>query len=97
LVGIKKTPVVIGTLFWKPFDVRFQGLLEKLKAHREQLQDEITICSYREAHNAERLAAEERRTAAVKIEAAITAAENAQKASVEQSRVQEERYKGMIS
>ncbi|MCJ1398403.1 hypothetical protein MMC11_001601 [Xylographa trunciseda] len=36
--SIKRSPVVIGELFWKPFDVRFQGLLERMKFHKELIE-----------------------------------------------------------
>lgn len=40
-VEIKRTPVVIADLMWKPFDLRFQIVLEGIQFHQEIVRDEL--------------------------------------------------------
>lgn len=39
--GLKRTPVVIGDLLWKPFDVRFKEILEQMEYHKKTLMKEV--------------------------------------------------------
>ncbi|KAH6889829.1 hypothetical protein B0T10DRAFT_486893 [Thelonectria olida] len=38
---IKKTPIVIAELMWKPFNARFEGILESLDFHNKVLEEEL--------------------------------------------------------
>ena len=40
---IKRTPVVVGNLIWKPFDIRFHDLLEDMDHHREIVKTQLLI------------------------------------------------------
>uniref|UniRef100_A0A8H7MYR9 Uncharacterized protein n=1 Tax=Bionectria ochroleuca TaxID=29856 RepID=A0A8H7MYR9_BIOOC len=40
---IKRTPVVLGALLWKPFDIRFNSLIQKMDVHRENIDAEVRI------------------------------------------------------
>ncbi|CAH0017351.1 unnamed protein product [Clonostachys rhizophaga] len=40
---IKRTPVVLGALLWKPFDIRFNSLIQKMNVHRENIEAEVRI------------------------------------------------------
>lgn len=40
---LKRTPVVIGQLMWKPFNVRFSDLVEKLEHRHSTLFDELAV------------------------------------------------------
>ncbi|CAH0050260.1 unnamed protein product [Clonostachys solani] len=40
---IKRTPVVLGTLLWKPFDIRFNSLIQKMNVHKENIDAEVRI------------------------------------------------------
>lgn len=57
---VKHTPVVIGELFWKPFESRFQDLLEQLNFHRELVKDEFILAQFQQAEAARREELEER-------------------------------------
>lgn len=55
--GPKRRPFIFASLVWKPFDSRFQDLLEQLSYHRQLLRDEMVLAEYHCAENA-RLAGE---------------------------------------
>lgn len=40
---LKRSPVVIADLLWRPFDVRFQELLERMTFHQKVLEDELKL------------------------------------------------------
>ena len=42
---MKKASAVIAGLMWKPFDSRFQDLLQTMEEHRKLLFDELSILS----------------------------------------------------
>ncbi|KAK0649423.1 hypothetical protein B0T16DRAFT_410052 [Cercophora newfieldiana] len=42
---IKRTPQVIASLMWKPFDLRFQKILAYIKIHQEIVRDELQFAS----------------------------------------------------
>lgn len=42
---LKRTPLVVTSLMWKPFDVRFQDILEKIKLDQKIVQDELQFAS----------------------------------------------------
>lgn len=67
---LKRTPVVVGNLMWKPFDVRFHDLLEDMDHHREvvKLQLLMMVCDTQiefasKAERESHFAAAERHTA----------------------------------
>ena len=67
---LKRTPVVVGNLMWKPFDIRFHDLLEDMDHHREVVKIQLLImvreAQIESASKAEReshFAAAERQTA----------------------------------
>ncbi|KAK3998072.1 hypothetical protein QBC44DRAFT_375961 [Cladorrhinum sp. PSN332] len=39
----KRTPVVLGSLMWHPFDARFQDLLTKMNVHKHNVAEELRI------------------------------------------------------
>jgi len=43
MLGLKRTPVVIGQLLWKPFNVRFNNILDRLQLHQDALSDELIL------------------------------------------------------
>jgi small-conductance mechanosensitive channel len=43
LLGLKRTPMVLGSLLWQPFDVRFQELLDRMKTHKHNISEEIEV------------------------------------------------------
>lgn len=43
ILELKRTPVVIGQLMWKPFNVRFSDLVEKLEHRHSTLFDELAV------------------------------------------------------
>jgi hypothetical protein len=45
--ALRKTPVVIGTLLWQPFDVRFSNFLKRLDFHREVLRIEVDVLHFK--------------------------------------------------
>ncbi|KAL9121120.1 MAG: hypothetical protein Q9187_002326 [Circinaria calcarea] len=61
---VKRTPVVIGELFWKPFDSRFQDTLDKFEFHQELVKGEVTLSHYKLSQDAREAEAEERQEAA---------------------------------
>lgn len=65
ILGIKKTPIVIAELLWKPFDVRFQGLLEKFTFHRDVVKDELIILGFQRVSEEQRQQIKERRAASM--------------------------------
>ncbi|OCL06693.1 hypothetical protein AOQ84DRAFT_410359, partial [Glonium stellatum] len=68
--GQKATPLVVADLFWKPFDVRFTDLLEKMKWHRKVIKFEILLIQYEQAKEAiEKLTEEQMRAEEERLEA----------------------------
>ncbi|KAI0442752.1 hypothetical protein F4803DRAFT_550773 [Xylaria telfairii] len=51
---IKRTPVVVADLMWKPFDVRFQNFLEKIDFHQEVIRETLAF-SMQRSHTKETL------------------------------------------
>jgi hypothetical protein len=49
---------------WKPFDVRFGDIMDRMRHHRELISSELNIIAAQAANNAEAVAAEERLLAA---------------------------------
>ncbi|KAH7391025.1 hypothetical protein DE146DRAFT_634868 [Phaeosphaeria sp. MPI-PUGE-AT-0046c] len=45
---LKRSPVVIAELFWRPFDVRFQDLLDRMTFHQEVLDDELKLAGMKD-------------------------------------------------
>jgi hypothetical protein len=43
LSELRRTPVVITQLLWKPFSVRYDNFLKKLEFHRTVMEDEETL------------------------------------------------------
>lgn len=43
----KSRPVVVGTLLWQPFDIRFEYFLKRLELHNQVLSHEKTILQLR--------------------------------------------------
>jgi hypothetical protein len=60
---LRRTPIVIGQLLWRPFDVRFENFLGRLKFHRQVLQDEQNIIHLKTLVSSIELQAEERKQA----------------------------------
>ncbi|KAH7155898.1 hypothetical protein EDB81DRAFT_376066 [Dactylonectria macrodidyma] len=44
---LKRTPVVLGSLLWQPFDVKFQELLEKMEVHKHNITEEVRVWELR--------------------------------------------------
>lgn len=92
--------MIIASLLWKPYDVRFQDLLSQLKTHRTLLQDELQLAHYLatkaavEVEKDERVKALERRLAATE---AQSVAKRALKISEAIQRHQEKEYTSMFS
>lgn len=42
---LKRTPLVVTSLMWKPFDVRFQDILEKIKLDQKIVKEELQFAS----------------------------------------------------
>ncbi|KAI1762746.1 hypothetical protein GGR53DRAFT_467992 [Hypoxylon sp. FL1150] len=42
---LKRTSIVIGQLMWKPFDIRFSDLVEKLERRHQTLFDELAVAN----------------------------------------------------
>ncbi|KAI0451042.1 hypothetical protein F5B21DRAFT_507573 [Xylaria acuta] len=42
---IKRTPLVVADLMWKPFDLRFQTVLESINFHQKIVQKELEVSS----------------------------------------------------
>jgi hypothetical protein len=40
---LKRTPVVIAELLWRPFESRFQDIIERMKFHQAILKDELDL------------------------------------------------------
>ena len=40
---MKRTPIVWGNLLWQPFDVKFQGVLERMKTHQHNISEEVKV------------------------------------------------------
>lgn len=79
--GAKPVPLVVADLFWKPFEARFDELLEKLRLHQDMVKDEVTIATYmdmkRTSNEEKRLHAEDRlRAAETRLAAKQTQREN---------------------
>lgn len=55
---------MIGDLMWKPFNVRFGDILERMSHHRELVKSELGIITARASRDAEAAAVEERSLAA---------------------------------
>jgi hypothetical protein len=45
LSELKRTPVVVGDLLWRPFENRFQDILERMSFHQMVLKDELNLAS----------------------------------------------------
>ncbi|OCL08347.1 hypothetical protein AOQ84DRAFT_42671 [Glonium stellatum] len=58
--GLRKTPIVIGELLWKPFNVRFDEVLGRMAHHRDLVNSELDIIRAQAANDAEAAAAHER-------------------------------------
>lgn len=43
MLGLKRTPIVIGQLLWKPFNVRYNNILDRLQLHQDALSDELIL------------------------------------------------------
>jgi hypothetical protein len=43
VLELKRTPMVLGSLLWQPFDVRFKELLEKMQVHNHNISEEIKV------------------------------------------------------
>lgn len=63
MLGIKRTPVVVGQLFWQPFHVRFEYFSNRLRFHSDTLRDEMSIIQLREIASSSELQADEQRRA----------------------------------
>jgi hypothetical protein len=50
-LGPKSAPIVIASLMWKPFDLRFQSVLAKLKFQQKFLQEELKFATLGQAVN----------------------------------------------
>jgi hypothetical protein len=48
--GAKRKPLVVAGLFWKPFDARFEALLDDFRFHAYVLNSELLIAQLLEAH-----------------------------------------------
>ncbi|KAK4031405.1 hypothetical protein C8A01DRAFT_51500 [Parachaetomium inaequale] len=49
---IKRTPVVVASLMWKPFDARFQVALESIKLHADIVKEELQFSTMGELRSA---------------------------------------------
>ena len=59
--GLKRTPQVIATLFWQPFEVQFGGILTELKRNKQIFEDELLLADRVLANERAVAAAQERR------------------------------------
>ena len=48
--GAKRTPLIVPGLFWKPFDARFEYILDDLKFHTDLLNSELLLAKLLETH-----------------------------------------------
>ena len=47
---LRKTPAVIGSLLWTPFNTRFANILQRLDSHRGILKSEIDVLNLSTSH-----------------------------------------------
>jgi hypothetical protein len=94
-IGLRKTPAVIGDLMWKPFDVRFQSMLEQMKSRRESILYDLLIWNSKTSAEERQRAAEERQNASTERERVkeecMESAEERQLAQEERRLMAEER------
>jgi hypothetical protein len=72
---LKRTPLVVGELLWKPFDIRFQDILERLKFHQSVLRDELKwakLGNIQSTFEAEAQKADEGRQAAMQMKESMS-------------------------
>jgi hypothetical protein len=43
VLALKRTPIVIGQLLWKPFNIRYNNILDRLQLHQDALGDELIL------------------------------------------------------
>lgn len=43
MLGLKRTPIAIGRLLWKPFNVRYNNIQDRLQLHQDALGDELIL------------------------------------------------------
>jgi len=60
MAALRRTPAVIGQLFWHPFDVRFKNIEERFEFHRQNLRDKIGVLSLNQAVGHSQLLTNER-------------------------------------
>ena len=75
-VEAKKVPFVVTGLFWKPFDARFEDLLDDLRFHQDLVKSEMLLA---EMHDT-RKAREFNSTYLLEVQGRLRAAEKAQAA-----------------
>lgn len=83
---------------WRPFDARFQDLLERMAYHRKLVEGELTLVPAQATHDAEKAAVQERALAAEErshAEEARTKALVASSCTAEMKRLLEEEHRGM--
>jgi len=47
---LQRSPLVIGSLMWKPFDTRFQHIIDRLTFYQQLLKDEINLANLQETY-----------------------------------------------
>lgn len=62
--GDRRTPFIVADLFWKPFDARFQDLLQDFAFHEKLLKDELVVAQLQDVRTVMESIAEERLRAA---------------------------------
>ena len=67
IIELKRTPVIVADLLWRPFESRFQDVIERMKFHRAILKDELNLAMNKSIVS--KLDAEEKRAEAVRLEA----------------------------
>ncbi|PMD61239.1 uncharacterized protein K444DRAFT_611496 [Hyaloscypha bicolor E] len=44
---LKRTPMVLGSLLWQPFDVKFKELLERMEVHNHNISEEVNVWKFK--------------------------------------------------
>jgi len=83
---IKRTPVVIGELMWKPFDVRFKDHVERMHKHRQLILDELYLWNTKASVS-------EREFAAVAREKALKEQERTERASAKERQLTQDEHR----
>lgn len=90
----------MASLLWKPYDVRFQDLLNQLKAHRALFHHELQLAHYLATKTAAE-AEKDERVKTLEYRLAQTEAQNVAKRTLKMSEAiqkqQEKEYIGMFS